>query len=190
MRCDSPARRIIAGLSAVLVLAGCTHVHPADPTAAGTDLDHVNAKLADRVVRVRLLDGTELLAHDVSLSADSVSMRPQMIPEADWWLGPRRALPASEVGSLEVTRRGRGALDGALLGLGIGCASGAAIGVSLFPRGPILFTTAGQVATLGGVLFGVLGTGLGLLVGGSVGSTDVYDLTRATGARSSESPGE
>ena len=184
----SSARRLTAAASAVFLLAGCTHVRPADPGAPGTDLGDINTKLAHRVVRVRLADGSELLAHDVTVSRDSLYMREQMLSEADWWLGPRRAVAVSRVRSLEVTRRGRGDLDGALLGLGAGTAAGAAIGAAFFPRGPILFTTTAEVAIIGSIIFGLLGTGVGLLAGSSIGSTDVYELAGATEAPSPERP--
>jgi hypothetical protein len=187
MRCDSAVGRLIAALSAALVLVGCAHVRPADPTAAGVDLDDINAKLAGRVVRVRLVDGTDMLAHNVRVSADSVSMQPRMLRDANWWLAPRRALPISEVGSIEVTRRGRGALEGALFGLGIGGVAGVAIGAAT-SEGSIL--SAQESVILGGLVFGVLGTGLGLIIGVGVGSKDVYDLRRAPDTTGSASPGE
>jgi hypothetical protein len=190
VRCDPAARRLVAALSAVAVLASCAHVRPTDPTAAGVNLDDINAKLAGRVVRVRLRDGTELVAHDVRVSADSVFMRPQRLREVDWWLAPAQALPVSEVGTIEVTRRGRGALDGALIGLAAGAAAGATLGALMHEPGDLLISSPKDAAILGGILLGVLGTGLGFLAGASKGSTDVYDLTAVRGATRSATPGE
>ena len=181
MGCNSTVRRLIAALSAALLLAGCAHVRPADPTAAGVDLDDINAKLAGRMVRVRLVDGTELIAHDVRISADSVFMRPQRFPHltSPWPARVGQELSISEVGSIEVTRRGRGALDGTLLGLGIGVVGGAALAAATFEPSALLGSSMEDNALVGGVILGVLGTGLGLLIGASPGSTEVYDLTRA-----------
>ena len=177
--CDFTARRLIAALSIVLLLAGCARVRPADPRAAGVDLDDINAKLAGRMVRVRLVDGTELIAHDVRISADSVFFRPQMFPHLEspwpWPAREGRELSISEVDSIEVTRRGRGAADGALIGLGIGAAAGAAIGASWEDSG----LSTGATALVLGTVFGVLGTGVGLIIGVGLGSTEVFDLTTA-----------
>ena len=190
MRRHSWVGRIIAALSTALILAGCTHAHRAGPLAAGVDLDDMNAKLAGRLVLLKLADGTELHAHNVRVSADSVFMQPQMLREADWWLAPGRALPVSGVRSLEVTGRGRGSLDGALLGLGIGAVGGAAIGAAVFEPSSGGLSTMGEAAFVGGIILGVLGTCLGFLVGASRGSTDVYDLTRVPDVTGPASPGE
>jgi hypothetical protein len=196
--CDSTARRLIAALSIVLLLAGCiaalsivlllagcARVRPADPRAAGVDLSDINAKLAGHMVRVRLVDGTELIAHDVRISADSVFLRPQRFPhlEAPWPAREGRELPISEVHSIEVTRRGRGAADGALIGLGVGAAAGAAIGASWEDSG----MSTGATALVLGTVFGVLGTGVGLIIGVGLGSAEVFDLTKAPLATGSAS---
>ena len=175
--CNPTAKRFIASLSIALLLAGCAHVRPADPRAAGVDLDGINAKLAGRMVRVRLVDGTELIAHDVSISADSVFFRPQMFPhlESPWPAREARELRISEVHSLEVTQRGWGAADGALIGLGIGAAAGAAIGASWDDSG----MSTGTTALVLGSVFGVIGTGIGLIIGVGLGSAEVFDLTQA-----------
>jgi hypothetical protein len=192
MRCDSAARRLIAGLGAVLVLVGCTHVHPVNLAAPGADIDQVNRQLADREARVSLVDHAAVVARDVSVSADSVFIQAHMLGHASWWLGSASAVPISEVRSIEVTRRGRGARDGALLGLGLGVAAGAAIGVIVFEAssGESEMWSRGVSAFVCSMIGGVLGTGFGLLVGANTGSIDVYDLTGASGATGSPSPGQ
>ena len=190
MRCDSAKRRLIAALGAVLVLLGCTHVHPVDPAAQDVDLDDLNGTLADREVRVRLVDDTELFAGSVRVSADSVFLRPQMPREARWRLWSGSALPLSEVRSLEVTRGGRGARDGARLGMGIGIAAGAAIYVGVYEANPGGLWSREASAVVGGIIGGVLGTCLGVLIGANVGSKDVYELTGAPGTTGYPSPGQ
>ena len=182
IRSNSTARRLIAALISALLLAGCAHVRPADPTAVGVDLDDINAKLAGRMVRVRFVDGAELIAHDVRISAGSVSFRRQRFPhlESPWPAREVQELPISDVASIAVTRRGWGAADGALLGLGIGVVAGAAIGVAMFRvPGELYISSTGDAALVGGVMFGVLGTGLGFLIGLGLGSSEVFDLTKA-----------
>jgi hypothetical protein len=189
---DSATRRLIAALGAVLILVGCTHVHPVNPAARGADIDQVNEQLADREARVSLVDHAAVVARDVSVSADSVFMRPHMLGHASWRLGPARAVPITEVRSIEVTRRSRGARDGALLGLGLGVAAGAVIGVVVFEASPgeSEMWSRGVSVFVCSIIGGVLGTGLGLLVGANAGSTDVYDLRAASGATGSPSPGQ
>ena len=190
--CNSTARRLIAVLSIALLLVGCAHVRPADPTAAGVDLDDINARLAGRMVRVKLVDGTELVAHDVRISADSVFFRPQMFPhlESAWPARVERELPTSEVGSIEVTRRGRGAADGALIGFGIGLVAGAAIGIAVDEADEASIWSTETAALVGGFVFGVLGTGVGAIIGVGLGSTEVFDLTEAPLATGSGSISE
>ena len=168
-------------MSTVLMLAGCAHVRPADPTAAGVDLDHINGRLAGRMARVRLMDDTELVANDVRISVGSVLFRPQRFPhlESPWPSREVRELPISEVRSIEVTNRSRGAGDGALIGTCVGVLAGAAIGAAIneADEAPIWSNETG--ALVGGVVFGVLGAGVGLVVGVGMGSTEVFDLTQA-----------
>ena len=177
--CRSTSGRLVAALGIALLLAGCAHVRPADPMAPGVDLDSINAKLAGRVVRVRLVDDTELLAHSVRVSADSVFLQPQRVLDVDWWLGPARALPTSEVGSLEVTRRSWGAADGALIGTGVGIVAGAAMGAATNEANEAPIWSNETSALVGSAVVGVVGAILGAVVGAGLGSVEVFDLTKA-----------
>lgn len=181
MQRHTTRQKLIAALSIALLLSGCAHVRPADPTAAGTDLDDINARLAGCTARVRLADDTKLVAHDVRISSDSVSFRPQRFPglESPWPAREVRELPTSEVYSIEVTNRSWGAADGALIGTVAGILAGAALGAAMneADEGSIWSNETG--ALIGSGVFGVLGMGVGLLVGVGRGSTEVFDLTRA-----------
>ncbi len=181
MKRNTTGQRFIVALSTALLFAGCAHVRPADPTAVGVDLDDINARLAGQMARVRLADDTELIAHDVRISTESVFFRPQRFPhlESPWPTREVRELPISEVHSIEVTRRSRGAADGALIGTGVGILAGAAIGAAIneADEAPIWSNETG--ALVGSVVFGVLGAGVGLVVGVGLGSTEVFDLTKA-----------
>jgi uncharacterized protein YcfJ len=190
--CDSTAKRLIAALLAASLLAGCSHVRPADPTAAGVDLDDINARLAGRMVRVRLADGREMIAHDVRVSAESVFFRPERFPdlESPWPAREERELPVSEVHSIEVTRRSWGAADGALIGSGIGVVAGAAIGVAVDQADEASIWSTETAALVGGGVFGVLGMAVGLIIGVGLGSTEVFDLTKAPLAVGSTSASE
>jgi hypothetical protein len=114
-----------------------------------------------------------------------VFFRPQRFPdlESPWPAREVRELPISEVHSIEVTRRGRGAADGALIGLGIGAVAGAAIVAAM----PDFGLSTEDAALFGGLVFGALGTGVGLIIGVGLGSTEVFDLTKAPLATASAS---
>jgi hypothetical protein len=177
MRRSLAARRLTVALSVVLVVAGCAHVRRADPTTPRAYLDEVNAGIAGQVARVRLSDGTEMLAQDVSVSADSLYMRPQKMDDVGWWLGPRRAVPIRQVASVEVTRRGRGAVDGGLLGFGVGAVAGSALVlVSAGGSSDSVWGTEGAVLVWGPIS-GAIGACVGSLLGAVAGSREVYDLT-------------
>ena len=171
---NSTARKLIAALSVVVVLAGCASVRPANPLAAGVNLDEINDALAGRMVVVRLIDGSAIVAHDVSISRSSVSFRRELFPHASssWPSRNAEVLPVSDVRSVEISRRGMGALQGSLLGFGVGAAAGAAIGGPGFRPEDSLSVFTGAVA------FGLLGSCLGFLMGASLGASEVYDLTR------------
>jgi hypothetical protein len=165
-------RRLIAVLCIASVLAGCASIRPVDPRSAG-GLGEVNADLDGRVALVRLADGTEILAHDVSVSETSVTFRRERFPDAvfDWPALKVEEIPTSEVDTIELNRKGIGGLQGLLLGLGGGAGIGAALGQTVFE-------SQGSLATLSGaVVFGVLGAAVGVLIGGSVGAAQVYEMT-------------
>jgi len=178
-------KRVMAVLAAATMLSGCTHVHPSDPTAPGLRLEDLNQSLEGRTVSVTLLDGTEFGAASVVVRVDTTSLVPQGEPS---WKPPTRAalgraFPTSEVESLTVTQRGRGAFEGGMLGLLIGAVAGAVVGAASyepssgdFESGP---GSSGEAAVGYGLIFGVVGAGVGLVAGASVGSSDVYDLTEA-----------
>jgi hypothetical protein len=172
-------KKVLASFTLVAVLAGCAHVQPVGGPQ-GLDVADLNEKLSGRMALVRLADGTELLAHDVTVSGDSVSLRRERSPgdSSPWPERTPRVLPISEVDSIVVERTGRGALEGALAGFGAGALVGAGMGAAAFEPsgGDLLITSAGDAAVLGALFGGMLGTGAGLLIGASVGSSDVYDL--------------
>ena len=175
---DSGARKVVAAVVVVSFLAGCTHVRPADPTAARVDLNDINSRLVDRMARVRLVDGTVLVAQHVRVSEDSVYFRPQLSTDpgvSDVERGDQ-ALPRSEVRSIEVKRRGRGAADGALIGFGAGVLLGAVVGVGMYQSEDDPSLLDGVVAFLGASAVAAVGTGIGLAIGLGVGSTEVLEL--------------
>jgi len=172
------ARRRILIACVALSLASCAHVHRVSPGTPGVGLQEVNRRLAGRMVLVKLTDGTEFGASDVSVSPDSLYMRPRQVPIAhsSGWTRVARAIPIREVDAIEVTRRSRGALDGALLGLTLGGAAGAALGPLILDS-----SVAAEEAALGGIILGGLGVSVGSLLGFGTGSTDVYDLSAMSG---------
>jgi hypothetical protein len=172
---------MLRGLLAValvsLALVGCAHIHPADPRTSETDLERMNSDLAGRMVLLRLSDGSELVAQDVRVAADSVHLRRRTVPlvSSPGWTRAVAALPIADVRAIEVTRRGRGALEGGLMGLGVGVLLGVPIGGSWYREG--VPPSLGESMVVGSVIFGVLGGASGVALGVGIGSTDVYDLS-------------
>ena len=160
-----------------LMLVGCAHVYPANPGAPGVNLELVNSGLAGRMVLLRLSDGSELMAQDVRVAADSIHLRRRTVPlgSSPGWTRAVAALPLSDVDAIEVTRRGRGALEGGLMGLGLGAFLGIPIGGSWYREG--VPPSLGESRLIGIVIFGTLGGVSGAALGAGISSTDVYDLT-------------
>jgi hypothetical protein len=92
--------------------------------------------------------------------------------EPSYGAGRDTALPTRSIIRLTAINRPQGILDGVLLGAGIGVTSGAIVGLAAedgwFP--------AEARAVMGGIVFGVLGIGVGLVVGVLVGARDVYEI--------------
>ena len=181
------ARRILTLVAIASIFSGCAHVHRVDPTLPQAELDCLNRAIQNRRVSVELAGGTpsrapaRLRAEGVHVAADSTALTLLREPSEveALWGEPRYAvrqdtvLNTLAIARLSTTSRSRGALDGTLLGLGIGVAIGALLGLRMDDPAP-----ADARAVYGGFFCGVLGTGIGLVVGIGSGSTHVFDFTR------------
>jgi hypothetical protein len=169
-------RKAIASVTLAAMLAGCSHVHPSDPTSAGDAVDEVNRGVSGRTVDITLMDATELWAEGVRVTADSTWLTVVGQPSyARTWRGKAgRGLPTSEIRAISIRRHGRGAIEGAVYGFLWGFAAGATLGT----RDPWV-PVAGGGAVIGGIGFVT-----GLLYGAIAGSKDVYDFTEAPSAPS------
>jgi hypothetical protein len=88
-----------------------------------------------------------------------------------------RAIPLEEVREVKVVKRARGALDGALIGLGVGALSGLVLGLAAgdspnredcgYP------CTGAEKGELTAAVYGGIGTVLGAIVGAAIGHRDV-----------------
>ena len=127
------------------------------------------------------MDDTVLVGHHVRVSADSVYFSPQGPPRPGSPGSERGvvALPTSEVRTIEVKRRGRGALDGALIGFLAGIPIGIAAGAEMYQSEEDPSLSEGVGAVMGCVFVAALGMGTGGVVGFGIGATEVFDLTRA-----------
>ena len=171
-------KRAIVAVSVALTLAGCAHVRPIDPTASVSELHDVNRSLAGREALVRLTDGTEMMAHDVTVSHESVSLVLEHFRSALTERPGRttREIPLAEVASITVTCRGRGALDGLLIGLFGGAAGGVLFGAAAYTEGDRYLHSRSDAAMFSGVVYGFLGGVSGVLYGAGNGSTHVYEF--------------
>ena len=88
-----------------------------------------------------------------------------------------RAIGLENVREVKVVKRARGALEGALIGLGVGILSGALLGLAAgdspnqadcgYP------CTSDEKMKVAGAVFGAIGAGLGTIVGATIGHRDV-----------------
>jgi MFS family permease len=88
-----------------------------------------------------------------------------------------RAIPLGNVREVKVVKRGRGALEGAMIGLGVGVVSGLALGL-VAENNPNRQDcgypcTGAEKGELTAAVFGGIGTGLGAIVGAAIGHRDV-----------------
>jgi hypothetical protein len=178
-------RRIVAVIAVSSVLLGCAHVHRIDPIASVSDRGHLNTAVQHRRVSVELVGSypwrpdEKLNAENVRVAADSTSLTLLLEPSemsALWGEPSHGAKRDTILSTLAITRmttksRLRGVLDGSLLGLVIGAVGGAILFAAIDDPVPVE-----DRAVIGGVVFGVIGTGVGLVLGAVVGSRDVYDL--------------
>jgi len=176
-------RRVIAAVAVLIMLAGCTRVHPCDPRDPSVSLNEVNRIIDARRVRVSLLDGTWTHADHVSVAADSVRLTargtPQQLEDHPRTIG--HAVATSEVEAITMSNRPRGALQGGLWGLGIAATVGFVAGIS---SGGGEFGFGGSISAvesgaLGAFVCGAIGALAGVVVGVISGSNDVYDFTAA-----------
>jgi len=87
------------------------------------------------------------------------------------------AIPLENAREVKVVKRGRGALEGALIGLGVGILSGAVLGLvagDSANRTDCGYPCTGEdKAKVTGAVLGGFGTGLGAIVGAAVGHRDI-----------------
>jgi hypothetical protein len=178
-------RRAVAALAAVSILSGCAHIHQVDPVASESDREDLNRAVRDRLVSVEVPHGVphrrpvSMRAESVRVGADSTSLTLLLEPgdiSALWGepeYGARRdtTLWTSAITRMTTTNRFRGALDGTLLGLGMGAAFGVVMGLAADDWWP-----AEARVTVGAIIFGTIGTGAGLVVGAMVGARDTFEF--------------
>jgi hypothetical protein len=183
-------RRLVALVAVASVLSGCAHVHQIDPAASGAVLDDLNRHLQHREVSVELVSsapyraGASLRAENVRVAADSTSL--SLLHGRDdvsalLYLGAPKysarrdiTLRTSAISRVSARNRFRGALDGALIGLGIAGTGGVLWGAATGQSPDLGPPSAAKGAAFNGVFFGVLGLAVGLVCGAIFGSRDVY----------------
>jgi len=174
--------RGIAAVALMLAVCGCSHVHRVDPAAGGSELDNLNRAVRYRRVSVERVTGVSgvasavLRAERVRVAPDTTFMRLLLNPrEVEALRGvpvheARRdtVLSTSAISRMTVTNRLLGAINGALLGLGIGAALGYLSGSDSDDpwSGPGVYAVG----------FGLVGAGVGMVSGAMIGLRDVYEF--------------
>jgi hypothetical protein len=134
--------------------------------------------LAGREILVTLTDGTEIVAHDVTVSQETVSLLFEYLPDIFVTQSDcaAREIPTAEVKSVALASRGRGALDGLLVGLLGGTVGGALLSAAVSPDGGTYFSSGTEAAVFSGIVWGAVGGVSGVLYGAANGSTHVYEF--------------
>jgi hypothetical protein len=159
--------------AALLLATACTHHHPETTLRPTSLLTEATAQLVnDREVKLR-----------VASTPDGLRWVQRTATPDDGRAGPPGAIvDSAEMRSFTTVSHGRGALEGLLLGAASGLALGIGIGLAsgddhCNPNSFCLFQfSAGEKATVGGLVLGTTGLALGALVGAVIGSHDVYEL--------------
>jgi hypothetical protein len=162
----------------VAAAAGCTTTHVVPQPLTSAELSSLNELVWDREVELRLA-GQDVLGRDLTLGS-----------EAEWTdrEGERQRAPLQALRSVRFSSSyasGRGALEGAGIGLLGGGALGAAIGFASGDdtcpppsRGMCLFRfSAGQKAAFLAIGFGALGLVAGSVIGAVIGHQDEVEFT-------------
>ena len=192
MRGDtSVVGKLLTVLGVALMLAGCAHVYPCNPAAPGVDLDQVNRALTGRRARVELVDGTQVFAHDVSISADSLFVGSKTTVHHIGSLrqgSVGRSIPLSSAKTIAVRRTTplRGGFGGAIASFTVAAMAGSVVGAATYePDEESWADSSYESAVKGGALFGALVAPLGFVFGAYADLVDVYDLTTAPSLESS-----
>jgi len=168
-------KHLMLAIAAALLLTGCTHTRTFDIASSNAQTE-LNARAEGETTTLTLQTGE-------SVSAQSVSVAPDMTTWIDPATGDVRSVPTREVATVRFDNRGRGALEG----LGWGAAIGAVAGVLVGAVDGATDDNEGEIevySPIGVMGLSVIALGMtGGLVGTAVGTIrqkrTVYDLTES-----------
>ncbi len=149
----------------ILCISSCTH-RPKYFT-----IYDINYETKNKKVQLTLSNGQNLEVKGFRITADS-----------SYWhnltTGKKQSVATSDVKSVAIKRRGRGALEGLGFGGVIGFSIGALIGLNEGgdPQKGFFYLTAEEKAIIYGIYFGAIGGLVGIPVGAAVGSKDRFDI--------------
>jgi VIT1/CCC1 family predicted Fe2+/Mn2+ transporter len=169
-------RRVTAIVAVLCVLSGCSTVRYQYQASSSEALAELNGRLSTRDVTVVLRDGTRIRAEQATVRQDStfvvVHGSPSTQPPPD--VLPQVSFATADVAGIRANRPWRGALKGVGLGFVTGAALGATFGYFGDSKTDMLDRSGSTV--LGGIVFGLLGTVVGVLVGAVAGHRELHEL--------------
>jgi len=176
---DVRACRIVV-LAAVAVVCGCAQVRVVDPAGPDERLAQVNGVLDGREAKIVLTTGEEFFGAHVHVRADSTMWVAQAARAA------RVVVATSDLKTIAVLDRGRGARRGAILGGAAGALVGLYLVIETTSEPPFKGDFEGFAVAI--PIGGVTGAALGAAVGGYVGSERTFVFSSG-GAESSSTKG-
>ncbi len=186
--------REVLPLVMILSLSGCTHIRSCNPVVSESDRNALNQDLASRTATVTLKDGYVFAALNVTVSAESLRMRPRTLRRVPSSRRGQlvRGFPIGEISTVAVKSRAGGVGEGAMIGFAVGALLGGLIGAtSEVSESDVIDMPSQSEMTVGAALiFGLLGGVTGGVIGGGVGSATVYDLSLAAPAGQSTPSGQ
>ena len=162
-----PFRFILLFIVAVSLTA-CVNYQTLHLNGSNNELKDLNALAQDHAAYIILTNGQSIKAKELKLTSDSLYY-------SYYKRSNRRSVAVSEVQEIRFVNRGRGAMQGAGIGLLIGAVGGATLGYSSDGDN---YYSAKDMALILGVLGGTSGGFLGIITGSLNGRQNRYKIIK------------
>lgn len=161
IRYDVLKPRTILSLLVLAALTACSSTKFVDRKSSHSTLSEIGRLAGGKMATLELVDNQTYYARDLSIDSDSVFWQ-------DWQTGQLNIQPISNLKRIEIRSHSRGAIDGLAIGSGVGAFGGFMVLASIGSED--INVTRGEQGALGAIIFGGIGSVLGVSIGAAVGS--------------------